>query len=32
VEGVDLLERMIMVNPEQRITVNEALEHIYFKT
>jgi serine/threonine protein kinase len=30
-EGIDLLERMIMINPELRITVDEALEHAYFK-
>ena len=29
-EAIDLLDRMIVFDADQRITVNEALEHPYF--
>jgi len=31
-EALDLLEKMLVFNPEKRITVDEALEHPFFKT
>ncbi|KAJ0095007.1 hypothetical protein Patl1_15320 [Pistacia atlantica] len=29
--GIDLISRMLCLDPEQRITPQEALEHDYFK-
>ncbi|KAJ0981086.1 hypothetical protein J5N97_009341 [Dioscorea zingiberensis] len=31
-EAVNLLDRMLSLNPSQRISANDALEHNYFKT
>ena len=30
-EAIDLLKRILTFNPKKRITVDEALEHCYFK-
>lgn len=30
-EGRDLLERMLVINPNERITAADALNHQYFK-